>query len=289
MLRRKDINKRRFLSLDLEMGGYYKIMMDTYVDERDHKLLEADKYTFFVLKRIMGGDCKLLLSDHEKLILCFTGQPFPVWIWTPDDASEEEMEGAYRLAKENKLLSGEYRFNIKYSLAEYFIKRAAEEECKLSISTNMFAYDCPEPKEPEIKAEGAIHRCDMNDVEELVDFLEMFHNEIGIDRKDVQGYRADAENYIKSGNMFLWKDAQDNNVASCKYATTGDMASINLVFTRPEFRRKHYAQNLVYQVTMKAKEAGFVPMLYTDADYVASNACYEKIGYTLRGKLCTIG
>jgi len=30
-------------------------------------------------------------------------------------------------------------------------------------------------------------------------------------------------------------------------------------------------------------------MLYTDADYVASNKCYEKIGYILRGKLCTIG
>lgn len=26
-------------------------------------------------------------------------------------------------------------------------------------------------------------------------------------------------------------------------------------------------------------------MLYTDADYVASNACYEKIGYVLRGKV----
>ena len=67
------------------------------------------------------------------------------------------------------------------------------------------------------------------------------------------------------------------------------MASINLVFTRPEFRRRHYAENLVYQVTMKVKEAGYIPMLYTDADYVASNACYEKIGYVLRGKLCTIG
>lgn len=29
-------------------------------------------------------------------------------------------------------------------------------------------------------------------------------------------------------------------------------------------------------------------MLYTDADYKASNACYEKIGYDLIGKLCTI-
>ncbi len=30
-------------------------------------------------------------------------------------------------------------------------------------------------------------------------------------------------------------------------------------------------------------------MLYTDADYVVSNAWYEKIGYILRGNLCTIG
>ena len=67
------------------------------------------------------------------------------------------------------------------------------------------------------------------------------------------------------------------------------MATINLVFTRPEFRRRHYAENLVYQVTKIATDLGYVPMLYTDADYAASNACYEKIGYVLRGKLCTIG
>ena len=33
---------------------------------------------------------------------------------------------------------------------------------------------------------------------------------------------------------------------------------------------------------------GYTPMLYTNADYTASNACYSKIGYVLRGKLCTI-
>ena len=33
---------------------------------------------------------------------------------------------------------------------------------------------------------------------------------------------------------------------------------------------------------------GNCKMIYTDADYKASNACYEKIGYELKGKLCTI-
>ena len=92
--------------------------MDCFVDERDYRLLESDKYTFYVLRRIIGGECKVLLSDHERLIICFTGQPFPAWIWTADDATSEEMDNAYRAAKESGLVDGEHRFNLKYSLAE---------------------------------------------------------------------------------------------------------------------------------------------------------------------------
>lgn len=263
--------------------------MDPFIIEKDFELLKPDKYTFFVLDRIMRGSPEVLISDHERLIICFSERPFPVWIWTPDDASEEEMERAYQLARENGLVAGEHHFNMKYNLAEYFIRRAARDGLKMKLLVNMFAYDCPEPVRPEAEADGEIYRCEMRDVEELVSFLEMFHNEIGIDQKDAAGYWADAEAFIKAGTMYFWKDAQGRHVASCRYAPNGEMASVNLVFTRPEFRRRHYAENLVYQVTVRAQEAGYVPMLYTDADYAASNACYEKIGYVLRGRLCTVG
>lgn len=73
--------------------------MDTFTDERDYKLLNEDKYTFSVLSRIIGGENELLLSDHENVIICYTCQPFPVWIWTPDDASEEVMDLAYKCAQ----------------------------------------------------------------------------------------------------------------------------------------------------------------------------------------------
>lgn len=263
--------------------------MDSFVDERDFKILENDKYTFFVLRRIIGGKCELLMTDHERLIICFTNKPFPIWIWTPDDATKEEMEKAYQIAAEHSLLNGEYRFNLKYDLAEFFIEKAAADGKTLSISTNMFTYDCQNLVEPTKIADGSIHRCCSEDLDELVDFLDLFHKEVGIVQKDRDGYRMDTEAFINSGNMYLWKNEQGNNVASCKFVHNGNLASINLVFTRPEYRRKHYAENLVYQVTNLAMEAGYVPMLYTDADYIASNACYEKIGYVLRGKLCTIG
>ena len=152
----------------------------------------------------------------------------------------------------------------------------------------MYAYDCPEPIEPEEKADGYLYKCSEIDIDDLMDFMEMFHEEIGIDKQDRESYYDAAVEDIKSGKMYFWKNSKGENTASCKYVPTEQMASINLVYTIPEYRRKHYAQNLVYQVTLKVKEEGLKPMLYTDADYIASNACYEKIGYILRGKLCTI-
>lgn len=263
--------------------------MDNYVDERDYKLLEGDKYTFFVLRKIIEEPCRLLLSDHERLIICFSTPPFPIWIWTPDDATEDEMERAYQIIVENELMNKEHSFNIKYGLSDYFIKRANKDGINLSVITNMFAYDCPNPIKPDKKADGEIYKCEMKDKEELADFVEMFHEETGIDRMDRNGCLEYAESNIQEEKTFFWKDTKGNNVASCHYKINGELASIGLVFTRPEYRRKYYAENLVYRVTKMAEEEGYLPMLYTDADYVASNACYEKIGYILRGKLCSIG
>ena len=66
--------------------------MDNRADERDYLLLDSDRYTFFVLRQIMGGNCDLLLTDHEKMIICYSGAPYPVWIWTPDDLLPEFLE-----------------------------------------------------------------------------------------------------------------------------------------------------------------------------------------------------
>jgi len=263
-------------------------MMDSFADERDFNLLSQDKYTFSVMSRIIKEECELRLSDHERLIICFTGQPYPVWIWTPDDASEDEMERAYKTVSDNSLMDGDHRFNIKYELAEYFIARAKKDGIELKISTNLFAYDCPSLVAPATVVDGELHQCTEGDVDVLVDFFDMFHIAVGIDQESREQYRAYAENDIKTGTAYFWKTGDGEFASSCNWHPVQDMASVGLVYTRDEFRRRHYAEHLVYQVTKIARDAGYLPMLYTDADYAASNACYEKLGYILRGKLCTI-
>ena len=262
--------------------------MDNYVDERDHKLLEADKYTFSVLSRIMGGECSLCLSDHQRLIICFTGHPFPVWIWTPDNANSDEKEQAYAVAKEHSLLDGNHRFNMKYDLAEYFVDRAKKDGMSLTITTNMFAYDCPSLIVPKTATDGQVHKCTADDIDVLVDFYDLFHNAVGIDKQDRDQYRLSAEKAVQFGTIYLWLTAEGQFATSCNWHPVKNMASIGLVYTREEYRRRHYAEHLVYHVSRIAMDEGFLPMLYTDADYVASNKCYEKIGFVMRGKLCTI-
>ena len=263
-------------------------MLDNSFNKDDIKLLDDDKYTFNVLCRIMYSNCQLTLTDHKRLIICSSSDEFPVWIWTPDDATKEEMEYAYNICDEYNLLGGKYRFVLKYELANYFISRAKLDNKDISIFLNMYAYDCNNPIKPDIIADGSIHQCNDSDLDELVDFIDCFHKDIGIDKQSIESYKKVAKEYIDSGTVYFWQNNDGKMVASTKYTIVDNLATINLVYTKKEYRRMHYANNLVYEITKMVKDMGYIPMLYTNADYIASNACYEKIGYVLKGKLCNI-
>ena len=48
-------------------------------------------------------------------------------------------------------------------------------------------------------------------------------------------------------------------------------------------------KSYIREAKAAARKAGYLPVVYTDADYAASNECYKKIGYRLNGRLCTLG
>ena len=262
--------------------------LDAWVDERDFELLKGDRYTFEVLSRILRSPCDLVLTDHERFILCHSAAPYPVWIWMPDGAPEEEKARAWAIFQENRPLGKGYRCNMKYELAEYFIARAKREGLSAGVAMNLLAYDCPSPVFPHHPADGGLYACAGKDVEEAAGMIRQFHAAIEADRVDDAAILKKAAAYIADNAFFLWKNGEGKTVACCSYKPDGAFASLGGVYTLPAFRRKHYAENLVYEVTRIAAGKGFLPMLYTDADYIASNACYEKIGYVCRGKLCTI-
>ena len=59
--------------------------------------------------------------------------------------------------------------------------------------TNMFAYDCPNPVKPLVRTDGELHRCVAEDIDELVEFMDLFHRETGVDQDSLEAYRRKAE------------------------------------------------------------------------------------------------
>jgi len=263
--------------------------MDKFFNEEDYRLLDKDIFTFQVLQRIMPGNCKLKLTDHKNFILCYSTPPFPVWIWTVDDIDEDIKELIWAAMKQYDLLNNDISFNVKYEFAEYLEDKAQEENLKLKIITNMLAYECRNPIEPHVLAEGKVYRCSLDDLEEYTQIKKAFHDAIKLDQKDDEGYRNDAKSELESVPVFFWKNTDGETVAACDVRIDGEMACVGQVYTPPQHRRKHYAENVVYYATKEAYEKGFIPTLYTNADYAASNKCYQKVGFEIRGSLCMVG
>ncbi len=262
--------------------------MDSCVNEKDFELLAQDRYTFAVLDRILRDCCDLIRTNHRDLIMCHSDRPYPVWVWTPDGCTEATKEEAWELVNGLRPFTCGYRFNVKHELAEYFISKGGQADMEICISMKLFAYDCPEPIHPDCPVDGGLHCCTADDLETVIFMMTAFYADIGEEPPTETRIMEKARMYIDDHAFFFWKNGQGAAVACCAYRCNQGLASLGSVYTLPGFRRKHYAQHLVYRVTERIRSMGYTPMLYTDADYPASNACYEKIGYKLRGRLYTI-
>lgn len=255
----------------------------------DTKLLDEDRYTFSVLTSIVSRKCRLVLTDHENYLICYSGAPYPVWIWTAGEADEEVLSEVWELIKKELPPEVGYSYNTKYKTAEYLIRRSREEGGQeLNISVNMLSYDCPSPVKPERAAEGQMVPFDKEDPAEIGAYLFRFKQDTGVDLESEEECLKKAEQLAGSGRVFLWKKPDGSIAATCLYRENAGFGCLGFVYTKPEERRKGYGENLVYGVTKRILENGLLPLLYADADYPASNGCYRKVGYREKGSLCTV-
>lgn len=262
--------------------------MDPFVNETDHRLLAGDRFTFSVLDRILREKCEWILSNHRDLILCHSAAPYPVWIWTADGCPESVKDEAWTAIEANRPFEDGFRCNLKQELADHFIAKAKHVGLALAVSMKLLTYECPEPHPPVKPANGGLCRCSPSDTDVAADFHARFYAAIGEKDRPRAFHAEKVAESLENGALYFWKNAEGEPVACCTWRPNGGLASIGSVFTLPEHRRKHYAQNLVYRVTKLVRDKGFSPILYTDANYPASNACYAGIGYVLRGGLCTV-
>lgn len=107
-----------------------------------------------------------------------------------------------------------------------------------------------------------------------------------MDEAPMMRCRIEARALIESGRLKLWQDGE--SCAMCAVRVDGKNACLTHVYTPPEHRRQGYAAQLAYTVTRDALARGLRAMLYADADYAASNACYAGLGYAPQGTIYTL-
>ncbi len=256
----------------------------------DPALLEADKLSYAVVTQVLKGTVKKIITDHRRILIVHTAAVYPTWIWAPDDVTERELEIIYQQIKREFAPIKEYRFNTKYKIADYLMKRFVQEDGEdFQILANIAAYECLCPKAPVKQVEGALERIKKEDAELAARLIMEASAAIGDRILSQEESREAAKEQLERQCLYIWRDGQGTPVAFCDRNEDQNYTKVSQVYTIPEARSKGYAGRMIYEICLDIRSRGQIPMLYADADYAPSNRCYQNIGFVRKGSIATIG
>ncbi len=269
------------------MKDYGLIHYQNQSNVADVELLREDAINFSVLTSILQRECTDIFTNHESIIICYSCSPYPVWAWCKDVTVDADVHKIADCLKHTFPLEDAYTCNLSYELLER-LKEVDSYFSQAEIEMNLLSYRLDELNEVNHPCDGAPEQASQDELELLaklwhdacLEMLKMDHSE--------ETCLKHVEITIAGGMLFIWRDSAGEVVAITSRKGTKGYSRIGTVYTKPDKRRCGYAINLVAHVTRTILAEGLTPILYTNADYAASNACYQKIGYKQVGSLCTI-
>lgn len=247
-----------------------------------------DTITFSVLANILQIPCAHTFTDHETVILCHSTPPYPVWVWCRDTDCTESVAAIASCIREHFPAEDGFRWNMTYSLLEA-LQKSDPYFAGLSTAMGLLSYRMDELLPVTHPCDGYPEPARAEDLDYLCKLWHDASLEMeGFDHDDAF-CRAKVKTHLELGTLYTWRNTEDTLVAMVGRGSTPPFGKIGPVYTLPEHRRKGYAMNLVYAVSAGILRDALTPILYTDAHYPASNACYQKIGFRQVGALCCAG
>lgn len=247
-------------------------------------LMEGEAITYSVLIKILQGECTDIFTDHEKVVICYSSQPWPVWVWCKDNSMVGEIGACL---KAHFPVEKGYDIIMGYDLLEQ-LRQEDDYFRKAGNKMGLLTYRLDRINTIDYPCEGHMDLVREEEISSLVGVWQAMHMEMEGRRSTPERCRETISRMVGEKILFAWR-LKDGTIAAL--TGKGDQppySKITSVYTLPEHRRKGYAINLVHGVTRTILDDGLIPMLYTDAGYEASNACYQKIGYNLVGRLTSI-
>ena len=264
-----------------------EIVRNTAAPQLD-ALLGEDTNLFMVLWMLLRGSCDTIVTDGDRLIMALSARPAPVWVFMPDDVTDEELERCWQAMRGTIPPALGDSFNLKPAHAAYMKRRAQEEGLTLRTTRRLRAHTCTALRPPHRRPGGCMFAAKPDDLDVAAAFVLAMHRDTREGDQTPEGCRAIAQQRIENTRLFLWKDEQGAPCAMCGVSPDGERMGLSLVYTPLEKRRQGYAASLVHDVTHAILAQHRLPVIYTDADYPPSNACYAQIGYVCCGELETV-
>lgn len=252
------------------------------------QLLGGDASLFLVMDTSLRDVCDTIVTDGERLIMALSARPSPVWVFMPDDATDAELDRCWAAMRAHFPPELGDSFNMKAAHAAALRQRAQEAGLTLRTTRRLHAHTCPAVCPPHNRPGGSMHAAKPEDLDVAAAFVLAMHRDTREGDQTPEGCRAIAQQRIEQTRLFLWKDETGTPCAMCGVRPDGKRTGLALVYTPPEKRRQGYAASLVHDVTQAILAQHRLPVIYTDADYPPSNACYAQIGYMRCGSLVTV-
>lgn len=245
---------------------------------------QKDKYKFYILLKNLSSKELELYSDEENYIICRGGKQWPTWIWTKDNMDKSiipEIEEGIRMYL---LDEGNTKFTCKKELYDELVARNFE-ELNLEEYFEMGFLICHQTKETR-KNDGVLDRPNEEDRTVLEEYWYKDNQEMnGVNPITREQATKDVDMFIKSNEFFVLRNPDGKIVSMANYSVVDGLAKLSHVYTPDEERRKGYAAYLIYLMTNDLITKGYIPLLYTDYNYIPSNKAYINAGYEDEGIL----
>jgi len=127
---------------------------------------------------------------------------------------------------------------------------------------------------------GQLRLATQSDLDLLIDWYIAFEQEA----LGEEAHRTDAESWatqkISSQTMYFWQAGDRPVSAASGYPASDRVATINFVYTPPQFRKQGFATACVAALSQHLLDQGYATCtLFTDLDNSTSNRIYRAIGY----------
>ena len=253
----------------------------------DPNILKCEEITYAVLITIMNNKSRKVFTDHKRIIICHSWEGMPVWVWTADDVTAEELEYVTECLDTEFPLNEGYTYNISYELLGK-LKAIDDNFVNTEIEMNMLSHRCDKVNSIENVCDGIGRIAEKDDADDISKLIYEFEFEAAGVSPDEEHCRQRVNDMINAKTLYVWENSNGELVSTTSIRIGDEIDTLATVYTKPEERRKGYCYNLVHMVTKSILDNGRLPILYTNADYPASNACYKKVGFREVGSLCTV-